>query len=117
LILSSPLPRAKQTAEIAAEKLKLKTRLKISDALKPDGDRKNLIQEINFAKPSPEKILLVGHEPDLSELISFLLTGDSQMKTDFKKGGLCQLEIEKLRDGKCATLAWLLTPAQMKLMR
>jgi phosphohistidine phosphatase len=117
LILSSPLPRAKKTAEIIAEKLKLKKRLKFSDALKPGRDAKNLIQEINQSKLAREKILLVGHEPDLSSLISLLLNGHIEMKTDFEKAGLCKLEVEKLRDGKCATLAWLLTPAQMKFMR
>jgi phosphohistidine phosphatase len=76
-----------------------------------------LVQELIDLKPAAQKILLVGHEPDLSGLLSRLLTGNAQMKTDFAKGGLAKLEIEKLRDGKCATLAWLLTPAQMKLMR
>jgi phosphohistidine phosphatase len=117
LILSSPLPRAKETAKIIAEKLKLKKRLRFSHALKPGGGEKKLVQELIDLKPAAQKILLVGHEPDLSGLLSRLLTGNAQMKTDFAKGGLAKLEIEKLRDGKCATLAWLLTPAQMKLMR
>jgi phosphohistidine phosphatase len=116
LILSSPFLRAKQTAEIVAAGLKLEKRLKFSNALAPGGDAAILFRQLERLKPAPENVLLVGHEPDLSRLISRLLTGDRQLPLDFKKGGLCKLEIEKLRAGKCATLAWLLTPTQMKRM-
>ncbi len=116
LILSSPYLRARQTAEIVAESLKLTKRLKFSDALEPDGSLKNLIGQLNESKPAPENVLLVGHEPYLSCLISLLTTGGMDLAMDFKKGGLCKLEIEKLSHGRCATLVWLLTPRQMKLM-
>lgn len=116
LILSSPLLRAKQTAEIVAAALKLKKRLRYSNALAPGGVAAILLRQMGRVKPAPKKILLVGHEPDLSRLISVLVTGSLQLKLDFKKGGLCKLEAEPLRAGPCATLVWLLTPKQMKLM-
>ncbi|MGA3285388.1 MAG: phosphohistidine phosphatase SixA [Verrucomicrobiota bacterium] len=116
LILSSPYLRAKQTAEIVAESLKLIKQLKFSDALVPDGSPKNLIRQLNESKPLPENVLLVGHEPYLSCLISLLTTGGMDLTMDFKKGGLCKLEIGKLSHDRCATLVWLLTPRQMKLM-
>jgi phosphohistidine phosphatase len=116
LILSSPFTRAKQTAEIVAENLNLKKRLKFSDELKSGGNTEKLIGEIAGLKPPPRNILLVGHEPDLSRLISRLVSGDKNMAMDFKKGGLCKLEAENLRAGKCAAFAWLLMPRQMKLM-
>ena len=116
LILSSPYLRAKQTAEIVAESLKLKKQLKFSDALAPDGSPKNLIRQLNESKPAPENVLLVGHEPYLSCLISLLTTGGMDLAMDFKKGGLCKLETGKLNYDRCAALAWLLTPRQMKLM-
>ena len=117
LIISSPFMRAKQTAEIVADKLKLKKMLKFSDELQPSGSVKNLFRQLDDLKPAPENILLVGHEPYLSELISLLISGVETVAIDFKKGGLCKLEVEKLRTGKCAALAWLLTPKQMKWMR
>ena len=116
LILSSPLLRAKQTAEIIAEKLKRTKRLKFSDELKPDGSVKNLFRQLNELKSAPESILLVGHEPDMSRMISLLISGGDNATIDFRKGGLCKLEADILRAGRCATLAWLLTPKQMKLM-
>lgn len=117
LILSSPLVRAQQTAEIVAAELKWKKPVRFSDALKPGGKVKKLVAELNRVNPPPENVLLVGHEPDLSGLISRLTTGGDDLRLDFKKGGLAKLEIEKLRPGKCAALAWLLTPKQMKRMR
>ena len=117
LILSSPFLRAKQTAEIVATGLKLKKRLKFSNALAPGGDTAVLFRQLERLKPSPEKLLFVGHEPDLSRLISLLVTGGLRLQMDFKKGGLCKLDMKKLKAGKCATLAWLLTPGQTKLMR
>jgi phosphohistidine phosphatase len=116
LILASPFLRAKQTAEIVATELKLKKRLKFSNALTPGGEAGHLIRQLERERPVPKKILLVGHEPDLSRLVSLFTTGGRQLQLDFKKGGLCKLEAEKLRVGKCATLAWLLTPKQMKQM-
>lgn len=116
LILSSPFLRAKETAEIVAADLKLEKRLKFSDALTPEHDVKNFAQQLQKLKPSPKRILLVGHEPFLSRLISQWVTGGLSLQMDFKKGGLVKLEAEKLSAGKCATLAWLLTPKQMKLM-
>ena len=117
LILSSPFLRAKETAEIVAKKLKLKKSLKFSNALTPDQDVKFLIPQLQKLKPAPKRILLVGHEPFLSELVSLLVTGSAQLQMDFKKGGLCKLEAEKLSAGKCASLTWLLTPKQMRWIK
>ncbi len=116
LILSSPYERARRTAEIVAEELKLKKRLKFTDALKCEGDPAELIAEIARLKPTPGNLLLVGHEPYLSHLASLLACGNDDLAIDLRKGGLCKLETENLRAGKCARLAWLLTPKQMKEM-
>jgi phosphohistidine phosphatase SixA len=53
---------------------------------------------------------LVGHEPYLSELISMLLSGTTDLSINFKKAGLCKLTVEHLRLGPCATLEWLVSP-------
>ena len=116
LVVSSPYLRAKQTAEIIVESLKLEERIRISDALTPEGDPTILIRQLNELKPAPESLLLVGHEPNLSRLIAWLTSGHTDMVINLKKGGLCKLEAESLRAGRCAALAWLLTPKQMRLM-
>lgn len=116
LILSSPFERAKKTAEIVADKLKLKKRLKFSEELKSGGDPSRLINQIAALASPPENLLLVGHEPYLGDLVSKLVSGNAGLEIDFKKAGLCKLKIDHLQFGRCASLSWVLTPKLMELM-
>jgi phosphohistidine phosphatase len=116
LVLSSPYLRARQTAEIIVEALKARKRLELSDSLTPDGSAKKLVDLLNHLQPPPESVLLVGHEPYLSGLISLLVSGDASLAVVMKKGGLCKLSTDSLKHGRCAALEWLLTPKQMALM-
>jgi phosphohistidine phosphatase len=115
LILYSPYTRAKQTADIVAKLFKAQNKLKVSESLAPDGDPKKLIDELK-SYGSPEIILLVGHEPCMSDLASLLLTGRLGLSMVMKKGGLCKLTVDSLQYGRCATLEWLLTPRQLALI-
>jgi phosphohistidine phosphatase len=116
LILSSPYQRARQTAEIVAEELKLEKRLKLSDTLKAENSPESVLMEMTRLKPAPKNLLLVGHEPYLSHLISRLVSGNENMAMDFKKGGLCKLETTGTGSTANAQLVWLLTPRLMKEM-
>jgi phosphohistidine phosphatase len=116
VILSSPFLRTRQTAEIVAGELKIKPRLVCVAELQPGAPAEKLIQLTAAVKARQKTVLLVGHEPDLGELISLLVTGATGAGFALKKGGLAKLEIENLHTGKCATLAWLLNPRLMKLM-
>jgi len=113
LILSSPYARAEQTAKIVAGELD--EDVSYSVYLVPGGNALELIGEINDERP--QRVLLVGHEPDLSNLISVLITGGSDAGIELKKGWLCRLTTEKLVFGKCARLNWLLTPKQLRELR
>jgi phosphohistidine phosphatase len=116
LILSSPLLRAQETAEITRKCLHLNQDcLVLIDQLAPLGEPSQLISEIK-GKYMRDSLLLVGHEPDLSNLISWLLSGDISLSITMKKGGLCCLSVDELVAGKCATLEWLMSPAQMVLL-
>ena len=116
-LLSSPYRRASQTAEIVAEALSLKKVLEFRDELTPEGDPKALIKCLSKLEPTPENVMLVGHEPYLSSFISQLISGEAAAAIDLKKGGLAKLEVEsQLRFGPCAKLAWLLTPKQLVSM-
>jgi phosphohistidine phosphatase len=119
LILSSPYLRARQTAEVVVQVFKAQDEFKLSATLTPDGDPAALIGEFNANHHSPGSILLVGHEPYMSELVSTLVTGDPSysLNITLKKGGLCKLTTDTLQYGRCATLEWLLTPRQLILMR
>jgi len=108
-ILSSSYTRAKHTAEIVAEVLDADTKLHFSKALESGNDRQ-LIDDIN-ALQLAERVLLVGHEPHLSQFVSLLLLGDTRLPLRMRKGGLCKLAIGTLTRGQCATLEWLLPPS------
>jgi phosphohistidine phosphatase len=113
LILSSPFRRAKETAEIVADLFDCGDRLKFSAHLKVGGRPSSLIHEITTRYPSCRSALLVGHEPYLSSLISVLVSGENNLLITMKKGGLCKLEAQHLRYGRCASLEWLLGPSQL----
>lgn len=116
IILSSPFARARQTAEIVAEVFDAMKSLEFTDSLAVGGDPEELIGLINTKYSAVQSFLLVGHEPYMSSLISLLVAGDQSVTVTMKKGGLCKLTIDMLRHGQCATLEWLLSPAQMALM-
>ena len=110
LILTSPFVRTKQTAGIIAETLDSSKVLKASENLAPGDTFEKLVDELSHRHGILKEVLLVGHEPGLSRFISILVTGKRGLALDLKKGGLCKLEVETLRLGRCATLQWLLTP-------
>jgi phosphohistidine phosphatase len=109
-ILSSPLTRARETAEIIARGLKQQDNMRFSEHLIPSGSMEELIHQINTIRPSPKSVVLVGHEPYLSGFISLLCTGAPGLAVVFKKGALCRLDLDVLSCGKCARLDWLLQP-------
>lgn len=109
-ILSSPYLRAKQTAEIVGEVFEQK--VDFSQSLAAEGSPEVLIREIN--DKSLRSVLLVGHEPNMSELMSVLISGNANVVIDFRKGGLCRLSAPQLTYGRCAQLRWLMTPKQLR---
>ena len=112
-ILSSPFVRARQTAEIVAELFHEEKKLKFTPHLETGGDPKKLIEVINEQYDSDAAVMVVGHEPYLSGLVSMLVAGTGAMALVLKKGGLCKLDVPVLHYGQCATLQWLLAPAQL----
>lgn len=111
-ILTSPYVRARDTAKILAEGFKMKDKIAFTDNLIPPGNFDLLIDEI-VEKHAVDNLALVGHEPMLSRFISFLATGDQDARIMLKKGGVCLLSTDDLRQERRAALQWLLTPAIM----
>jgi len=108
LILTSPLERARRTAEIVAGVLGMRDHLEEDDALGHGLDRKALAGLLK-AYPDVDSLMLVGHEPDFSMTIAEIIGGG---RVDMKKGGLARVDVRGpgLEDG---VLAWLLTPSQL----
>jgi phosphohistidine phosphatase len=100
LIVSSPLPRALQTAEAAAEQLK--TKLRQDEALEP-GFGINELSTVLQRHPS-KALMLVGHEPDFSSVISALTGGFIKMS----KAGVALIDIDL--ETEKGRLLWLFPP-------
>jgi len=114
-IWSSPYRRARQTAEIVAEVYD--QRVDLIDALGAEASPKKFFEAFSKIRPRSGSLLLVGHEPFLSSLMSLLVCGSASSQFDLKKGGLCQLTVRTFQPRPRAQLDWLLTPKQMMLMR
>jgi len=115
-IFSSPYIRARQTAEIVARNLDPAMKVEFTDTLATQGTSAKVIRFLKELEPASREVMLVGHEPNLSELASLLCSGGTDSLIVFKKGGFCKLSTETLRTGRCASLEWLLTPRQLKEM-
>jgi phosphohistidine phosphatase len=114
-ILTSPLERARQTAKIVAQSLKLEDRLEKIDQLAPDQSVQQLLSAL-VSYSSEKKILLIGHEPLLSRTVSFLLSGTVGAEIRLKKGALCCLEVDGLPPKENGILHWALAPKHLRQM-
>ncbi len=113
-IVSSPLVRAIQTAKTVAGILKVRE-VKTSEYLIPGTRKEQLIGFLNQAKWN--SVLLVGHEPHISQTISTLLSGEENVPVEIQKCTLgCLLASDPVRKGHCL-LQWLLTVDQMDRLR
>jgi phosphohistidine phosphatase len=111
-ILSSPYVRARDTAKILATEFQRENQLSFSDNLIPPANFEALIAEIH-EKYDVDSLALVGHEPMLSQFVSWLTIGNTEMKMVLKKGGVCCLSADNLYQDHRAELIWLVTPALM----
>ena len=116
LVMTSPLARAMETGDILAEALGLEHKqIKRSDALLPGGSFDQLFAELKHQKRT-ESVALVGHEPDLSSLLSRIVSGDGSLSIPLKKGGVCCISVSETVPAFKGSLIWLLTPKQLRLL-
>jgi phosphohistidine phosphatase len=100
LVVTSPLPRALQTAEVAAEQLK--TKLRQDEALEPGFGISELSTVLK--RHRSKVLMLVGHEPDFSSVISALTGGFIKMS----KAGVALIDIDP--ETEKGRLLWLFPP-------
>jgi phosphohistidine phosphatase len=112
VIITSPLVRARQTADILAESFdKSKPPVTVSDSLAPAGTPAAVMQDI--AKHARRaRIALVGHEPNIGELAARLIGARAPL--EFKKGGICRIDFEVLPPKGLGQLRWFVTPRMLR---
>ena len=110
-IFTSPLVRAKQTAEILAGGLPGKPSIKVLDALSPGHPPSSVLAQL-ARTARRRRIALVGHEPGLGELAAHLIGAGRAL--EFKKGGVCRIDVESLSSRRAGALNWFVTPKVLR---
>ena len=111
LVLTSPLVRAHQTAELLVDGLDSLPDLEVTDALSP-GRPPSQVAEVLGGYQKLKEIALVGHEPDLGELAAWLIGAREPLL--FKKGGACRIDVASLPPGRNGHLIWFATPRMLR---
>ena len=114
MVLTSPLVRARQTAEIVAGAFSPHPPVVNIDALAPGGALPALAAEIAKHGRRP-RISLVGHEPGIGELAAWLL--GSRHPLEFKKGGICRIDVDGGTLRGAGVLRWMLTPKILRALK
>jgi len=111
-IVSSPLARARESAEIVDKYCGTGGNIEYTDLLKPGASYDVLIDYLNRLE-GKDKVAIVGHEPFLSGFASYCLSKSKSSFITLKKGGVLAMETGgPLKPGQC-NLAWLMEPWQM----
>jgi phosphohistidine phosphatase len=112
LVLTSPLVRAKHTAELLIAGLANKPRLEHLDALAPGGRLPAVTEAIAKFSKRYRRIALVGHEPGMGELAAKLM--QSRGVFEFKKGAVCCIDLDGAMPAGPGTLRWMLPPRALR---
>ena len=111
VVLTSPLVRARQTAEIVASAFDPRPPLHAVDSLVPGSSYAAVITDLE-KHSRRSRIALVGHEPGIGELAA-RLTG-SRRAIPFKKGAVCRIDVETLPPANAGALRWFAPPRLLR---
>jgi phosphohistidine phosphatase len=113
-VLTSPLVRAVQTAEILHDGI-CQGALRIIPGLAPGGHPDAIMRELAHMADVGD-VALVGHSPDMGMLATWMLTGLRHESLRFKKGGVACIQLDDLKSPPHGELLWHLSPGQMRAM-
>jgi len=113
LLATSPLTRAAQTAAILDTVYGDLKEVEIKE-LSPEASPESFLRWLRKQKAGT--VAVVGHEPSLSLIVSWLLTGTERRLIAIRKGGACLLDFPDEVGGGTAILLWALTPAQLRAL-
>lgn len=114
LFAVSPYVRALQTAELVFERYTETRAREITDTLVPDAKPEAFVRWLR-AQGQREVVAVVGHEPHLSTLATWLISGVEESRLELKKGGACLIAFDRVPGRKEGTLQWLMGPKQLRL--
>ena len=110
-VLTSPLVRAKQTAQYLSSGLPSKPPVAVVDALAPGHVPAEMMEQAAREARTHKRVALVGHEPDLGELTGWLL--GTKRAIPMKKGGVCRIDLDSLT-ARNGALVWHMPPKALR---
>jgi phosphohistidine phosphatase len=113
LLLTSPLVRAAQTADLVASVLTVAREPVVSPALAPGGQ----IDDILDASRAGQRVMVVGHMPSLGELAAWLAWGDPSMVVGLRTAGVCRVDLDASGRPGEGDLRWLLPPKMARRLQ
>jgi phosphohistidine phosphatase len=113
-ILTSPLVRAKQTADLLSSGLDAHPPVRVLDALAPGHEPDQVVSQL-ARTAKRRRIALVGHEPGLGELAAHLI--GARRPLAFRKGGACRIDLVSLTSKRPGAHIWLVTPRMLRGVR
>ena len=109
-IISSPLTRATQTAALVAQEIAHQKSVLFEDSLRPDAKFEDF-HDLLRRHSKQNAIMVVGHNPTLSEFLSLLVSDEAADSTiELKKGAVAKIELKKR-----PVLEWILTPKTVQM--
>lgn len=111
MVVSSPLLRAQQTRDIATQVFSVDSSLEAVE-LSPSSPPQAFVKWLRFHAKRAEDVLVVGHEPQLSLLASYLLAQRDESFIQLRKAGMICLEVENFESLQAGTalLVWAISP-------
>ncbi|HCV43441.1 MAG TPA: hypothetical protein DGH68_08140 [Bacteroidetes bacterium] len=113
IIVTSPLSRAIETGEIIGKETSDHPIMHVSECLAPGFSSNSLFREL-LSLSGGSNIIAVGHQPDMSDFISFLISGNKEASVAMSAGSIAKLVLEGSRPQ--AYLSWVLTPEVVRTL-
>ena len=114
VVLTSPLVRARQTADVVAAAFDPRPPIFVVESLAPGGAYGAVLADVE-KHARKGRVALVGHEPDLGEMTGRLL--GARQPIEYKKGSVCRIDLASVPPSGPGALRWFLTPKLMRRLR
>jgi len=114
VIVTRPLVRTEQTAELVANAMNPKPPIVSLESLAPGGTYQEIITDLE-KQSKRTRIAIVGHEPGIGEFAARLI--GSRHSIEFKKGAVCRIDVDAIPPSGPGDVRWFMTTKILRSIR